>query len=207
MSEILIKQANNNNERQETYRYLIGRYKMSVKTGFYFEALMIVYAMQEDRLKSVLFYSGVFENRNKVKLSKKTKDGLQFILQNKYGASERFSLTTITGKIKLLESLLYWTESANEEDEQYSEYLVSVKHLFESIDIDALRETLEKLKEWLQYRNEIMHAAMNKNITELYEGMEEKVELGMEYARELDANVKILKKENCVRKKLNMSRN
>jgi hypothetical protein len=58
MSEKLIRQANNNNERQETYQYQLGRYKLAMKNEFYFEGLIIVYAMLEDRMRSFLYYCG-----------------------------------------------------------------------------------------------------------------------------------------------------
>ena len=204
MSKSLIRQANNNTERQETYRYLIGRYKMSIKAGFYFEALMIVYAMQEDRLKSLLYYAGTFENRSTLSPSRKTYKDLRFLLKNRYGDNEKLVLTTITGKIKLLDALLFWSESAVEEEASYSDYLVLVKRIFECVDIEDLRKNIEGLQEWLKYRNEIIHASMNKNITELYDALGDKVEIGMEYARTLDAYVKIIKKDNSVRKKLGM---
>ena len=204
MSKSLIRQANNNTERQETYRYLTGRYKMSIKAGFYFEALMIVYAMQEDRLKSLLYYAGTFENRSTLSPSRKTYKDLRFLLKNRYGDNEKLVLTTITGKIKLLDALLFWSESAVEEEASYSDYLVLVKRIFECVDIEDLRKNIEGLQEWLKYRNEIIHASMNKNITELYDALGDKVEIGMEYARTLDAYVKIIKKDNSVRKKLGM---
>ena len=204
MPKCQIRQANTNMERQETYKYLIARYRRSVKEGFYFEALMIAYAMQEDRLKSLLYYAGTFDNRNTIKVSKKTEKDLRFLLRKRYGEKERLVLTTITGKIKLLESLLFWSETAIETECECNEYLISVKRLFESVDIAALKEILDNLQKWLEYRNEVIHASMNKNITGLYDNIENKVEQGMEYARELDIHVKAIKKDNSVRKKLGM---
>lgn len=74
----------------------------------------------------------------------------------------------------------------------------------DGLDIDEVTEVFAGLRKWLDYRNEVMHAAMNKNIYSLYDGLREKVEEGMEYARALDAYIRILKKDNSVRKQLKM---
>ena len=60
------------------------------------------------------------------------------------------------------------------------------------------------MDEWLKYRNEVMHAAMNKNLGSLYDSIDIKVEAGMEYARLLDSFARNMKKDNRVRKLLKM---
>lgn len=52
--------------------------------------------------------------------------------------------------------------------------------------------------------NEIIHASLNKNIEALYDGLDEKIELGMQYARDLDGYVRVMKKDNSLRKHLKM---
>ena len=73
MNEKLIKAVTNNVSKQFTYKKLLGRYKLAIKSEFYFEAMIIVYAMLEDRLRSMLYYTGVLANREKLSLHKKTK--------------------------------------------------------------------------------------------------------------------------------------
>ena len=60
---------------------------------------------------------------------------------------------------------------------------------------------------WLAYRNEVIHASMNKNVTALYENLQENVENGMECARFIDNQVKVLKKRGKVRKQLGLGNN
>jgi len=202
MAERLIKQAANNTERQETYKYQLGRYRKALKEEFYFEAMIIVYSMLEDRLKAFLYYVGAFNNRNTLKVSNKTKTELKMLLYMECGEKSKFSLTNISGKINLVKAIINWAECSNEPLD--SAYLSCLKLMVEGVDIGAIRECLENLESWLGYRNEVMHAAMNKNLDALYNGLDEKVELGMAFARELDSYVKLLKKDNSVRKMLKM---
>ena len=48
---------------------------------------------------------------------------------------------------------------------------------------------------------------MNKNIESLYDDLDVQVEKGMEYARYIDSQVKLMKKSNRVRKKLKLQNN
>ena len=52
-----------------------------------------------------------------------------------------------------------------------------------------------------------MHAAMNKNIVALFENLPEKIVQGMKYARYIDSQVKILKKNNRIRKAMKLQNN
>ena len=206
MSEFQIKPANNNKDRQKTYTVQLGRYRKAVKEGFYFEALIIVYSLLEDRLKSILYYAGVYKNRNNKSISKETKADLYELYEKKYGEGSVIQLNKISGKMNLISAIIDWESNTQKVDEE-NIYLYELKILFEDIDIGGILDTFTELKSWLAYRNEIIHASMNKNIDELNSNLPEKIELGMEYARFLDSQVKIMKKSNRVRKALNMQNN
>ena len=201
-----IKQASNNKDRQATYTYQLGRFKRACRGGFYFEALMIDYTLLEDRLKSLLYYCGALSNRNSLSVPKKTKNDLKSILID-YDGSDRFSLKTIRGKIQLINSILSWWEHTDSVKDQYDEYQSSLKTLLLDVDVGGIKETLIQMDDWLDYRNEVMHAAMNKNIEALYENLSIRVEEGMEYARFIDSQVKLMKKANTVRKVMKMQNN
>ena len=204
MTKVIINQVNNNGDKRETYAYLLGKYKKALREQFYFEALMIVYAMLEDRLSSMLYYMGTFDTRNEIKVSGKAKNDLKKLLQEKYGENAKFSLTTITGKMRLINAVISWTVLANENENNYSFYLKSLKILMESVDIGGLSGTLNGIEQWLHFRNEVIHASMNKNLKALYEGVDERIEMGMRFARELDSHIKEIKKDNSLRKNLKM---
>ena len=208
MAKRQIKQAANNAERQQTYTYQLNKYKKAMKEGIYFEALMIVYSMLEDRLKSFLYYSGVLDTRNgKIVPANKNKTELKYILLQKYGEREKFCLSKIIGKIRLIRAIVEWSSLVELNVENASAYMICLKSAMEDIDMGGVLSVLDELEPWLQYRNEAMHAAMNKNVNALYENLPDKVAQGMAYARYIDSQVKILKKSNKVRRAMKMQNN
>ena len=136
---------------------------------------------------------------------KKTKNQVQDIVSMYQSDSKTTrSMKNITGKMEIIEAMLKWsTECENVEDK----YLLLLKPTLESIDVGAVLETLEVLEGWLKYRNEVIHASMNKDIDSLFGYLPEKVEEGMQYARLIDAQTTILRKKSLVRKKMNMGNN
>lgn len=64
--------------------------------------------------------------------------------------------------------------------------------------------TLDEISEWCDYRNEVIHALLNKNTNSLDERLELQAEKGMELARFLDDQVKGVKKYNRIRKSINL---
>ena len=202
MKKRQIKPVENNKEKQRTYARQLGRYKLALKNEFYFEAMLIVYAMLEDRMLSFLYYTGAIENRSTMKISKTTRKYLIGMVVA-FEKNEKVILSTekITGKMKIIKAMLVWASKIENTEEKY---LVLLKSLLEGIDIGGTLDVLKSLEPWLDYRNEIIHASMNKNIDSLYEQLGAKVEEGMEYARFIDEQVRILKRDNRVRKKMNM---
>jgi hypothetical protein len=208
MSEHQIRQAANNTERKEVYKYQLGKYRKAMKEEFYFEALMIVYNMLEDRLKSFLYYSGALATRNgKLNPCSKTKADLRIILTQEFGEKEQFRMSTITGKIRLITAIVNWSASVELNETEASTYMCCLKREMESTDIGGILSVLKEIKEWLKYRNEVMHAAMNKNVVALYENLPEKIVDGMDYARYIDSQVKILKRKNKIRKVMKLQNN
>ena len=75
-----------------------------------------------------------------------------------------------------------------------------------NLDIGGLLETLECVDKWRKYRNEVIHGLLNKNLDSLNEKLFEQVELGMKYARFIDSQVKVLKKNDAIRKRRRIQR-
>ena len=204
MSERRITPVADNTDKQATYQELMRRYKKAMKDGFYFEAMLIDYAMLEDRLRSMLYHAAFFANRDAKGCWKKTKPYFTRFVQQYKRDSEKDTLgiTNISEKIKIVRSMLRWVvegDAVNQSDR----YLKKLNYQCESLDIGALFETLDDIQDWCDYRNEIVHALLNKNITGVYAELEAQAENGMKYARVIDSQVRILKKGNIVRKSVN----
>ena len=206
MPDFQIKRAKDNTERQLTYKQQLGRYSKAMKYGFYFEAMLITYSMLEDRLKSFLYHCGFFDNRNTLSVSKKVKNDVKTILFE--GEPSKWTtLNNISTKMQYTRLLLIWANTVKNKDIKDNEYYCLLKSSLEGLDIGAFLKTLDDLNSWISYRNEVMHASMNKNIDSLYENLSEKVAEGMEIARFIDSQVKTLKTDGSIRKTLKMQRN
>ena len=202
-----IAAVKDNAEKQEAYRKQLGRYRRALNNEFYFEAMLIVYAMIEDRLRSFLYYIGALHKADDPKLNvKQTKAILRrlYFGSDEAALGQKMKLGLISTKEKLIRNTLTWTleyEGIPEET-----YLAVLKSAYEGLDIGGLLATLDQIDDWRGYRNEIIHGLLNKNVTSVDAELKSKVETGMEYARFIDSQVKALKKKNVIRNKMKIKR-
>lgn len=204
----IIKAVSGNKDKQRTYKENCAKYKKAIQEEFYFESMLITYAMIEDRLRSFLYHIGALNDRqSKSANCKKTKQQLRKIVSiYKRGKKENDSLgiTNISGKIKIIRCTLEWASTVNGGYED-DKYLMALKNHYEgNIDIYEMLETLEELCNWLDYRNEIMHALLNKNIDSLHSKLKERTLQGMELARKIDIFVSRVKRRNYIRRSINL---
>ena len=209
MAQQNVKTILNNKDKQNRYKHLMGKYRKAVNSECYFEALLIVYAMLEDRFRSMIYHSGGLTNRSAKSFCKKAGvDNIVRDLIRDYIADnedDSLGLSTITNKMKIIRCL---TKGASETDKQYDDgFILLLKAQYESIDAYEMFEELEQLRAWLDYRNEIIHGLLNKNIESLYSELDTKVEEGMKIARYFDSQCKLLKKNNKIRKYLKLQNN
>lgn len=206
MTKRIIDPVANNLEKYYTYREYISRYKRAIKEAFYYEALLIDYAMLEDRLRSFLYHMGALRTRNSFSVDfKKSKLFLKQILEEYTDKDEakNLGISSITGKMRILRCVALWAFNSNDvkKDDSY-EYVL--KSRMEEIDIDRLLQTLSSIQEWCKYRNEIIHCLLNKNIASVNLNLAEQAEKGFVLARELDAQLRLFKKGNFIRKKMRL---
>lgn len=195
-------------DKQRTYQEQLGQYKMAVKYGFYLEALMIDYALLEDRFRSFLYHIGALKKRISYKVdNEKVKPYLKGMVtayvRREKKEKDHLGITSISGKMKIVRCSIQWEESQTEPLED--RYLKALKKQYEGLDMGGMLLMLENLESWCDYRNEVVHALMNKNMDSLQEKLEEKVLEGHGYVRFLDSQVKLLKKGNKVRRAINLS--
>lgn len=196
--KITITPVNDNEEKARTYRELMTRFNKAVKEEFYFEALLIDYAMMEDRTLSFLYHCGIQNSRSKQKISKKGRDFLREILPGK----NQYSIMNLGNKLEIISAIMTW--ECELEYTPVDRYRKALKYQCESLDIQLLQKTISQIENWKEYRNEVIHAALNKNLECMWKNMAERVDEGMRLARCIDSQVKIIKKGNHVRKAANL---
>lgn len=203
MNKRLIKPAENNKEKEYTYRQMKGRYSKAMSEKFYFEAMMIDYAMIEDRLRSFIYHIGGMNNRTSLKLDNKTSKAFLIPLYNVFCNKKcaGLCLSNINTKYNLIRAVLNWVENTDGAEEKYQQKL---KFACESLDIDDVMNCLDELEKWCEYRNEVIHGLLNKSIISLNENLADKAEEGMNLALCIDSYVRVIKKGNIVRKSLNL---
>ena len=109
--EKMIKPVKNNVEKQAAYRVQLGRYRKALNNEFYFEALLIVYAMLEDRMRSFLYYIGAVRQFNSEKLNvDKTKSILRMLYfgSEKAAANRKINFENISVKETLIRNTITW---------------------------------------------------------------------------------------------------
>ncbi len=219
-TERLIDPVETMQEKYETYTAEMNRLKKALKEEFYFEAMLIEYALLEDRLRSFVYHAGLLADRhactllpNKNKARKdfnalaqrvetwkqengqKTKDDPSI---------ERLSLNKISHKVFIVRSIVLWSSTLERLPDE-SHYLQALRSQCESLDAAALLETLDAMDEWRNYRNEVIHSLMNKRLQSVQQKLPEQAERGLQLARTLDQQVRLLKKGNSIRKAARLS--
>lgn len=203
----MIKPVKDNKDKERTYRDLMGKHSKAMRYEFYIEAMMIDYAMLEDRLRSFLYHIGIYNDRNAYKVTGRNNitTSLKSIMAKYITEGENTSLNVgnISGKMKIIRCTLQWYEDIEGEPED--KYLKALKKKYDGIDVAGLLDTLEKVSEWKDYRNEVMHAALNKNIDNLYQDIAIRAENGKIFGRFIDSQVNELKKtKDNIRKAMGM---
>ena len=95
------------------------------------------------------------------------------------------SINQISGKRKIIEATLTWAENGYNNADK-SKYLCAIRKIYtDKLDIKKVREVFTRMNEWCSYRNEVIHALMNKNTESLYSGLADRVSEGMVIAPDL----------------------
>lgn len=208
MAERKIQPVQNNVEKQQTYQRMLSKYRQAMDQGFFCEALMIDYAMIEDRLRSMLYHMGFIADRSKPAIWKKARPSLQAIVNDYKRDNEDDTLGTssLSSKIKIVRSVCLWVANT-EGGYQNNVHLTVLKTQLESLDLANVFQVLDEVDCWKVYRNEVVHAMMNKNILHLEESLRPYAEEGMRLARALDSIEKGIKARNRIRRKINLPLN
>lgn len=102
-------------------------------------------------------------------------------------------MNKISDKIFIVRTIVLWSSELESLPDE-SRYLQALRGQCESLDAAALLETLDAIDTWRMYRNEVIHSLMNKRMESVQQKLSEQVEQGVQLARQLDAQVTILKR-------------
>ena len=196
----------NNAEKQETYREQINQYNKAMREGFYLQAILIDYALLEDRFRSFLYHMGAFKDRQSLRINaNQSKDDLSRMVEQykEDDESKGMGITSIKGKMKVIRCAIEWACEAEKVDPK-DKYRYVLKDRLESLDIQEILCIIEETTVWCDYRNEIIHCLLNKNSIAVSEIVQDKAEEGFLLARRLDGQVRELKKGNYIRRKINL---
>lgn len=194
----LIEKVSGGEEKRMTFSAMIKQHNLALKHGFYLEALLIDYAMVEDRLAAFLWACGAVKMANgKGGLgNKRNKDSLMQFYTAYTKNTNYPKMSNISAKIDVCQALLNFGESDYAGTDRY---LNALHDGLKALDIPALRDTLNDVTKWKNYRNEVIHALMGKRIDSLYDDLAEKAECGLGYARVIDNASKRLKRRKNIR--------
>jgi len=207
MKEPLIKTAANGKEKQTSYVMTKVNYRRAIRGGFYGEALLIDYAIIEDRLKSFLYYSGGMIEKNNPNVEIDNPffiDAYNLTSDRDKNGKEtgRIVVRDISRKIWVITKMLKRIEMSCDEDE----YLRRMKKALGSeTEIKDFRGSLNSFeKKWIPKRNEVIHGLLNKNAEDLYSKYKDICEDGMKFADYFDNTIRRFKERADIRKFLGL---
>lgn len=178
-----IKPVQDNYDKRYTYTVLIDQYKKAYEGEFYFESLFLVYAMMEDRLRSILYHSKVTKKKDSEKPNNpETKELMEniFFQETTHNKdTHEFDFKSIAEKREMVEAIIKWSQKVDTQN-QIEEDL---KMQFQ--DTEKYLEVLEAMKEWCSYRNKLIHAIFDKNIDSINLEIKDKVVQGFTIAKEI----------------------
>ena len=207
-------------EKQLVYAREYKRLSKAIKEEYYLEAIVIGYAIVEDRLVSFLHHAGIVSrNRDDLRINRCVYPYIRRLLGKKDDSTVK--VKDITVKINLICKLLSLSaERAVEiDDEVENLFLANGKksitrkgymtdlHLQvnNTIDWELIADIFYELDSWRKERNQLIHALLNKTILSSEDAEKRCAIKGNEITRNIDnCLVKPFKVNNRIRKKYNI---
>lgn len=179
-----LKPVIDNMDKNYTYRTLIEQLDKSIEAGFYFESLFLEFAMMEDRLRSILYYSKVIKKKDsEVPNHPETKEEIKNIFFSEtthHPETHKFDFKSIAEKREMVEVLIKWSNKDIESQNQIQEDL---KMQYQ--DLEMYLPVLDAMKDWCAYRNKLIHAIFDKNIESINIELKDRILDGKIIAAEL----------------------
>ena len=197
-TEELIKEVTSNAEKGESYKRILANYNKAYRQGFYFEGLLLIYAVLEDRTSSILYHCGFTQEDDRRKtIGGKTRQDVRTILKGELKGFDSFSK-----KLNAVEKLLNWAQSAEVPQTEYQKYLK--RSVNRSRSIEKILNTKESLNgDWREKRNLIIHGLANKDYFAAQDAAKELCEQGKRAFIVLNQFSKVMKNKD-IRQKFNI---
>lgn len=207
-------------EKQQAYTQSFDTLKKAMQNSFYLEAVVITYAIMEDRLVSFLHHAGVLtRDKGELRIDRKLYPYMRELLGK--SEEEPIKIKDISVKIMLIDALLNMTdEKAQAIDaavaQKAAEKVIRTKALpnymetlcqqiDQTLDDRAASGVLSDIEQWRGKRNQLIHALLSKTVSTSEPAKKECAEAGCKLARDVDnILVKPFKKKNNIRKKYNI---
>lgn len=196
VSDFSIQKVANNKEKGVSYTENFKRYNKAKASEFYLECLWVLYAMIEDRTSSFLYYIGFTseEKRSSATGTQKIKREIRDIFEMDQ-PNAKYKFDTLSGKLMRIKELLAWCKVDHQLLSGYQQALVKVlQPVADSAEFGNALNYLES--EWRDKRNQLTHSLFNKNPDAVFAELLPLVENGYVAARQLDAQVREIKKAN-----------
>ena len=192
-----------NMEKKTAYEIQMVRFKRAKAGGFHLEAIFILYALIEDRLSAFLFHAGI-TNATREKITRNGKVRPQLDSALAVLNTRQASIRNVSAKIKLVKELMEWSTDylVNEPTLNYLDALY--KQINRTAGRDQMIETLTRIEGWCTYRNELVHALLNKKVEDQEKILQDLVYEGEACNRSLQNFVKSFKNRNTLRKSFNI---
>lgn len=182
-----INDVKDNKEKSLTYRKVYRLHQAAIKNEFYYESLLIDYAILEDRFESFLSHLGLVSyGKDKINIKKTYKEEMNKLFNKNRERHENISFSKIFHKYDFIKRLL------NEYSKNQLVYYPSLKFVgrkLDRIDMHLLIELIDKIDIWVKSRNKIVHGLMKRNYMDVENSISELAEEGFVYFRELDSYV------------------
>ena len=120
-----------------------------------------------------------------------------------YDKKASFSVKGIKDKRIILTAVIQYAQNSENSNSDDSIEKALYQALHDEVRCAEMLTLLGKIKEWCNYRDEIVHALMNKNVDSLLKEAEQKAEEGHLLFRELDKHVRWIERKK-IRKALGM---
>ena len=199
-----IKPVTDNIDKQQTYIEQNEQLNKALENKFYFEAIMIEYAMLEDRMKSFIYHTGGLDNRLSYQLDvDKTKPHIEKIVKDYKTRKDNgnLDLGAITAKEAIINCLCRWAKDDNKKLDDSNEYLSVLNEQLKSrIDPDDLLSLIDRIDVWRDFRNEFVHTLMNKNLEDMRDKLSVQAIEGKKLVKEISKYVNRIKYYGKIRK-------